>query len=434
MPGTVEPADAGPRRILFLQGPLSPLYRMIGDQCRAAGHKVFRINFCVGDWLHWHGGGCSSFKGAVAQWPDFVGRFLDDHAITDIVLHGDQRIYHRLAVKEAQRRGIRIAATELGYLRPGWMTLERGGLSTLSHFPILPEQIRGIAAKAGPIDLAPNYPASLYLQTIPDVIYNLSNVVAWPLYPNYQRHTLYPPVAEYLRGAVRLAGEKGRTKRAGRKFAELAKAGHPYFILPLQLEGDFQLRRHSPFKSFAEVIELVMKSFSTAAPSEARLVIKTHPLDVGFENWPVVIDRLGRTLGIADRLVFLDGGGLGALFDHASGMVTLNSTAGLEALLADCPVKCLVPAHYDISGLTHDGSLESFWQDPVHPDADLLRAYVTAIAATIQVRGSIHNRAGVAIAAGNIACRILENRLNEPGGYVDVPPRLARARALGVPL
>ncbi|WP_208999985.1 capsule biosynthesis protein [Roseibium hamelinense] len=370
----------------------------------------------------------------MSDWPDFIQRFLDDKKITDLVLHGDQRIYHRAAVSAARERGVYVAVSELGYLRPGWMTLERDGLSTLSHFPKDPERIRKIAESVAPIDLGPQFPASFYLQTVPDVIYNLTNVFLKFLYPHYERHTIYPPVLEYLRGAWRLLDEKRRNRIAHDKIRALKASKQPFFVLPLQLEGDFQLRRHSPYESFSDVLEVILSSFAKEAPSDAVLAIKTHPLDVGFENWPAEIDRLARDSGLQGRIVFLDGGGLGPLFEGAAGLVTLNSTAGLEALQAGCPVKTLVPAHYDVEGLTHSGTLASFWNAPAKPDGDLLAAYVMAIAGTIQVRGSIHNQEGGPVAARNIAERLLERRLNEPGGFEAEPPRLAAARALGVPL
>lgn len=442
MPGAAErageaggvPGSLAARKVLFLQGPLSPLFRLIGTQLRAQGLEVFRINFCAGDWLHWHGKGCSSFRGTPERWPRVIDDFLAHHAITDLVVHGDQRLYHRIAIDAARRRGIQVAVTELGALRPGWMTLERNGLSTVSHFPDDPEAIRAIARAAGPVDLSPRYPSSFWLQTGPDVIYNLANVVLRPLYPRYRQHTIYPPVIEYLRGAIRLAGAGKRDASAERQLDRLQSAGTPYFVLPLQLEGDFQLRRHSPYRSFAAVLETVFRSFAEAAPAETHLVLKSHPLDVGFEDWPGVSSRLAADLGLGERVHFLDGGGLARPFEKASGLVTLNSTAGLEALQAGVPVKTLVPAHYDIAGLTHQGSLAEFWQAPGRPDQDLLSNYVAALAASTQVRGSIHNEEGVAVAARNIAERIASRDLNPLGAFVDPPPRLARARALGVPL
>jgi len=434
MPGANEPQEGARRRVLFLQGPLSPLFRLTGKRISEAGHDVFRINLCAGDWLHWHGPECTSYRGRSTDWPEFIGRFLAENRITDLVLHGDQRIYHRAAIQCALQLDIRIAVTELGYLRPGWMTLEKNGLSTLSHFPDDPARIRRIAEEVGDVDFTPMFPGSIYLQTVPDVIYNLANVLLKPLYPHYERHTIYHPVPEYLRGAIRLLGEKRRAWAADTVLAGLAAEDRPIFLLPLQLEGDFQLRRHSPFGSFAEVIERVLASFARSAPADACLVLKSHPLDVGYENWPKVIGEAAQRHGVEGRVHFLDGGNLGAMFKHAGGMVTLNSTAGLEALQAGLPVKTLVPAHYDIAGLTSQAPLHAFWTRPEKPDPELLEAFLRAIAGTIQVRGSIHNREGVPVAADNIARRILDRRLNEPGAFVDPPPRLERARALGVPL
>ncbi len=62
-------AQAAPGIFLFLQGPLSPLYRRIGARLAKAGHRVTRVNFCVGDWLHWHGRECRFWRGTVADWP-----------------------------------------------------------------------------------------------------------------------------------------------------------------------------------------------------------------------------------------------------------------------------------------------------------------------------------------------------------------------------
>lgn len=434
MSGAVERNDGSPRRVLFLQGPLAPLYRLIGDRIRAAGHEVMRINLCAGDWVQWHGQGCEAYRGTQQDWRPFIGAFLKDRDVTDLVLHGDQRFYHRVAIECARPLGIQIAVTELGVLRPGWMTLERNGLSTLSHFPSDPEQIRRISAAAGEVDLTPRFPGARFRQIVPDVAYNLLNVACAPFYPHYRRHTIYHPVPEYIRGAMRMIGEGKRNAAANARLRELAGAEHPRFLLPLQLEGDFQLRRHSPYSSFAEVIDLVLASFAAAAPADAQLLLKSHPLDVGFENWPEVMRAAAERHGLTGRVHYLDGGDLAAILKTVRGVVTLNSTVGVEALQAGVPVKSLVPAHYDIDGLTHGGNLETFWNSPQEPDRELLDHYIKAVAATIQVRGSIYNREGLPVAANNMADRILERRLNEPGGFVDPPPRLARAREFGVPL
>lgn len=422
------------RHVLFLQGPLSPLYRRIGAHLRAEGVKVSRINLCAGDCLHWPGPGARSYRGHPEDWPEFIDEFMRTRRVTDLVCHGDQRLYHRPAIDAAYSREIRVYVSEMGLLRSGWMTFERNGLSTLSCFPDDPQAIRAIAARVGNIDLEAGFEKSTWLEIGPDVIYNLLNVFAWVLHPWYERHTIYHPVPEYLRGGLRLLRKKARDAEAAERIAELRPRRTPLFLLPLQLEGDFQLRAHSPYKSFAEVIDRVLASFAAHAPERAQLLIKSHPLDAGFENWPQKVEDLARRRGLVGRVVFLDGGRLSDLWPKLRGVVTLNSTAGLEALQAGVPVKTLVPAHFDIAGLTHSDTLDSFWTAPVAPDQALLADYLKAIAATIQVRGSIHNREGVEEAARNMAARILADSVNEPGACVLPPPRLARARALGVAL
>jgi capsular polysaccharide export protein len=422
------------RRVLFLQGPLSPFFRLAGKLLEDRGLEVFRINFCAGDWLHWHGNECTSFKGKVSDWSSFIEGFLSNNKITDLVLHGDQRIYHRIAIEKARQHDVQIAVTELGALRPGWMTLEKNGLSTLSHFPCDPEEILEVAKGAGEVDLTPFFPSSFWLQTGPDIAYNFTNVFLKPLFPNYERHTIYPPIEEYLRGAIRLLSEKKRKIESERVIRNLQDAKRSYFLMPLQLEGDFQLRRHSPFESFADVLDKVFCSFAREAPGEAHLVLKSHPLDVGFEDWPSVSSSLVSKYGLKERVNFLDGGGLAKPFEAATGLITVNSTAGLEAIRVGVPVKTLVPAHYDIAGLTHQGDLDSFWNQPVKPNPETLEIYIRALAAATQIRGSIHNRDGVKVAAINLANRIENRELNSFGAFVDPPPRLEAARKLGVPL
>ena len=135
-----------------------------------------------------------------------------------------------------------------------------------------------------------------------------------------------------------------------------------------------------------------------------------------------------------DRVTFLGGGAFTELLARARGVVTANSAAGLEALIAGVPVKALASPIFDVVGITDQNDLDGFWAAPRPSDPELMEAFVRAIAATIQERGSIHNVRGLEPAVESMSRRILEDRLSAPDAFVDPPPRLARARALGVPL
>ena len=422
------------RVILILQGPLSWLYRKIGDELTRAGCRVIKINFCVGDRLFWATSGGIAYRGRPAHWRAFVANLMDREAVTDILVHGDRRFYHLQAVEEAKQRGIYIAATELGILRSGWLTLERNGVSTLSHFPCEKEQVLKIAHSYSEIDFAPRFPGSFKNEAVPNVLYHLSNTFFWFFYPHYRRHTVTHPFLDYGAWLLRLAGAKKRKRIAEDRMSSLFASGADFFVYPLQLEGDYQLRHHSPFQSGREALGQVMKSFAAHAAATAKLVVKTHPLDNGLDRWERTVADLAERCGLKGRVVFLDGVGLKPLLERTKGLVTVNSTSGFEALQMECPVKALVPAHFDMEGLTHQGALKTFWQAPTRPDAELVLAYQHAIAATIQVRGSITHKEGSSVGAHHIAARLLKRSLNEPGGYIEPPPRLERARELGCPL
>ena len=124
-----------PRRILFLQGLASAFFRRLGAALTARGHHVTRVNFNGGDKLFWRLPGAIDFRGTLAEWPAALGELLEQRRITDIVLFGDCRPLHRVAIKLAAHRGIPVHVFEEGYLRPSWITHELGGVNAYSSLP-----------------------------------------------------------------------------------------------------------------------------------------------------------------------------------------------------------------------------------------------------------------------------------------------------------
>lgn len=420
------------RHFLFLQGPLSPLYRRIGRALSDAGHRVSRINFCPGDWLHWHGPQTQAYRGRFEDWPDWIAHRLEREGVTDLVLHGDTRPYHREAVGAARRRDVAVHVTELGLIRPGFMTLERDGLGVFSRFPVDPDAIARLSARAGAVDIAPRYPGSFALEAWQDVSYHLPNAaLGWLSFPHYRRHTPIPPVLDYALWLRRFAGAPARRRKADARQAALLSGQGALFLLPLQMEGDYQIVAQSPFASMDEALEVVMRSFARHAPADARLAVKAHPLDNGRTDWDGRVAEHARAFALGERAVFVDGGDLSALLSRASGVVTVNSTVGLDALRAGVPVKTLVPAIYDTPGLTHQQDLATFWSAPGRPEAARVDGFVRAIVSCTQVRGTIHNRAGLQDAVEGMTASLLA-REPMPPELAGPPPRLERARALGV--
>lgn len=400
---------------LFLQGEPTSFYKRVGYGLSALGCKVTRINFCAGDLLFWHGPNALNYCGTLLDWPDFLASFLESNNVTDLFLCGEQRRYHKVAIEIAQERGIRVVVTDLGYLRPDWITLERDGMNGSSHFPKDPERIMELAKYLPEIDMAPHYKSNLFKIEVLYLLFELANFFLFSLFPHYQRtdnrkHLLL----NYLSGFKKFLLRKSNNSRAMKRLHSLRENGEPYFVFPLQLEYDYSIVSYSPFSGLEEPIRLVIKSFAQNAYPTTRLVFKTHPLDTGIKDWERLIFQWASEEGASDRIDFFDGGNLDDMISGAQGVITVNSTAGIRALQLGCPVMILGDAIYDIDGMTDQGALDHYWKRPQKPDRELVDAFIKLMAHTILVRGVFFNEPGMSAAVNETVRRLHQNKVGVP--------------------
>ncbi|MCB9958085.1 MAG: capsular biosynthesis protein [Rhodospirillaceae bacterium] len=402
------------RSFLFLQGPPALFFWRLGKVLEGEGHRVTRINLCIGDHLSWPRLGARNYRGSAARWPDYLARVLAERGVTDVLMSGEQRPLHKAALPVIKAHGANVVVTDFGYLRPDWITLERDGMSGLSRFPRDPEAIRALAARVGPPDLDLRFRDSLPKMALWEITTDVLNWFYWVFFPHYRSHLLVNPARLYLSGVWRDRSRARRNRAARTDLAVLKKSRRPYFVFPLQMEVDFQIRAYSPYRGLKEAIVEVLDSFARAAPPEVCLAVKTHPFDQGVTPWDRVVKALAAERGLGDRVVMLDGGTLKALLARTRGIVTINSTFGIWAIRERRPVHVLGTAVYDVPGLTHQGDLDSFWQAPPPPDRDLADAWVRAAAGTIQVRGTYYSRDGLEHAVRESAYRLIHGLVGEP--------------------
>jgi capsular polysaccharide export protein len=316
-------------------------------------------------------------------------------------LFGDTRAVHLPAIRLARQRNVRVHVFEEGYLRPYWVTVERDGVNAHSPLPRDPAwylEARQALKPAPAVVEERNNPTTRALQ---DMVYHLSNAAAPLLYPRYQTHRPRHPAREYAGWAWRLPQLPLRRRSEEKALHEILAGPAPVFFFPLQLTGDSQITKHSAFSGIAEAMETVIKSFARHAPRDARLIIKNHPLDTGLDRHAVTARRLARQYDVEQRVCFFETGHLPTIADRAHGTVVVNSTVGLAALGHECPVKTLASPIYDLPGLTFQGSLDEFWQNPAAPDRNLYRAFREVLLATTQVNGNFFTERGIALAVQN---------------------------------
>lgn len=400
------------RSFLFLQTIASPFFRRLGAALRRDGHAVGKVNYCQGDWLYWRGHDVVEFRGVADELPDFYAGLCDMRRPTDIVMFGDCRPIHAPAIDIARRRGMRLWVFEEGYLRPGWITLEQDGVNANSPLMRSADYFRALGPQLPPAPSPVPVGAALGRRVAFDIAYNVANSVPPYRYPGYVTHRPYPIWREYRTWLGRLARMPLEARRARRMTERLLRDSPPYYLFPLQLDSDFQIRVHSPFQGVAAAIGAVIMSFALHAPGEARLVIKNHPLDNGMIGYRELITECARAHGIGARVDFLDGGDLDLLMELALGVVVVNSTVGLAALQRRLPVVALGKALYDLDGLTDQRGLDRFWQDACPPDSDLLEAFTRVLVHHAQINGNYYSQEGIAIGVQNATNRLTsESRL-----------------------
>jgi capsular polysaccharide export protein len=380
------------RAFVLLQGPPGPLFRSLGQCLTEQGYPVYRINLSGGDQYDWPDAS-HEFRGRYSDWPVFFDKFLREHRITDLILFGDCRPHHVSARGMASLRGVRTHVLEEGYLRPDWMTFEPEGVNARSTLSRDKDWFLKEARRLPPEPELPPITAA-FRRRARDSYWHYHHVLNGRFrYPHYRSH----------RSSILLEGfgwlwkfrrEPIRERQAQQVLSTLQ--GRSYFLLPLQLSADYQIRAHSPFPDMQSAAKYVFESFAAHAFPDNHLLVKGHPMDSSFFNWRRFVKREGRRLGIESRLHYLDGGNLDAMVGASRGLVCVNSTSATLALARSVPVCTLGDAIYDIAGLTHQNHLDDFWTEPTPPEPGVYEAFRRVLVHRCLVRGGLASESAVA--------------------------------------
>ena len=418
------------RNILLLQGLMGPLFRRIGEALQHQGYGVYKVNFNGGDRLFWRMRNGIDYRGALADWPSTLSQLIEQHRITDVILFGDCRPVHMAAIQVCKDLQVSVHVFEEGYIRPGWVTLELGGVNGHSSLPSDPEWYLREAAALPPTPAPHSAPASFRRRAMEGLLYNAADVLTRWRYPHWQNHRPWHPVVEGIGWARRLLQRGAAAKRSDALIAALEASGAPYMLFPLQLDSDAQIRLHSPFAGVSDALRPVVESFARHAPRELRLVVKEHPLDNGVRDWRQETIDLAARNGVADRVGYLESGNLGPIAEKGQGMVTINSTSGTLALAHGVPVIALGQAVYDIAGITFQGGLDAFWASPGRPDADLYAAFCRVLINRCLVPGGFFSEDGLARVTDGVIARFESVGLRAPVPQGDRKARMASSDRL----
>lgn len=387
------------RTFLILQGPPSAFYRRLAHKIESQGARTIKVNFNSSDWLYSLGMNTVNFRGSSTIWPGWVRDFARLHDVTDLIVYGDCREYHKLAISMLKPMGVVVHVLEEGYVRPSWITYERNGVNGHSRIADMAlEDIDAEKVQASDVEPAQQTAGTMWSYVFSGMFYYATAYWTRPFFPFYRNHRPQGTLEEAWMWLKRLPYLPKTHRNARARGAKIARGRKPYFLVLLQLAGDFQMRDHSGFQSISEFIELCIRSFSSSARPTEQLVFKSHPLDSNAPYLRKEINVIARRYGLEDRCELIDGGKLAYLTDHARGVVSINSTACQVSIRRGVPTKVLGRAIYNHRPLAAGGSLEDFFFDPEKPNVDAYKLFHQFLMLTVLINGNFYSREGIELA------------------------------------
>lgn len=374
--------------ILLLQGPIGPFFKNVAKWLVKSGCKVYKINFNGGD-EYFYSLNSVPFCDPIEKFPQFLENYIQRHNIDAIVVFGDCRSYHKIAKSIVNsNHNLSFWVFEEGYLRPHYITFEKNGVNGFSLIPKDHEFYESI--QIIPIDEKKGA-SHFYSMGYYAVTYYIWMFLKRYKYPNYLHHrktslTFYA-YHWFIASIRKLQSKLKQTAIINNIKNDDFK---PFYVFPLQCNQDFQIQIHSNYHSMESYIFRVIRSFSLFADAKSYLLIKHHPMDEGFNNYSQLIKKLSIRYGVRGRVIYIHGVPMPILLRKAIGLITVNSTCGLSALIHGLPVVALGNAHYDINGLTFQKGLDRFWKEGQKPDHELFERYHSYLCNKSQIKGSVY--------------------------------------------
>ncbi len=380
------------RCFLFLQGPHGPFFSSLGKMLRVAGARTYRIGFNAADRQFWRGPEYIAYRDTSENFAEALADHIAEKGITDIVLYGSSRPVHRIALDVARELKVTPHVFEEGYLRPYWVTYERGGANAASpatEFSL--EQMATALANGAPaLHEAPDRWGDMRAHMFWGAAYHARLLAGNKGYPGFKPHRTPHYWAEFRLHLNKLLTAPGRTLLRGASTLRVRHGGFPYHLVLLQLAHDANFLDHGPFPDQAAFLNVVFRGFSEGAPKHHHLVLKAHPLEDGREPLRPLIRQLTREYALESRVHFLTGGKLARLLDTARTALTVNSTSAEQALWRALPLRAFGNAVYKRPEFVSDQPVSDFFANPNSPDLEAYLVYRSFLLATSQVPGGFY--------------------------------------------
>lgn len=385
---------AGSKSCLLLQGPVGPLFDRLALWLESSGTTVNRVVLQGGDLADTQRTDAICFAGLLSQWSEFLRERLLELCVDHIALFGQTRAHHRYAIDVAKSLGIQVVVFEEGYFRPGFVTMELNGVnafsSTMDRYKWIPNDFNVVATDSASFSFtrgiqpaqSDHHYKKMVLSAISHYFAMYRYQADFPDYCHHRETRLGWYTTYWIRSWVKKYWNDSEDRAVQKR---LISGSEQYFFVPLQCDDDSQIVVHSPFGNVAEFIGVVLKSFAKHCPPDASIMFKLHPNSRGGKGYRDLIMELALQFQVKERIYYITEGDAPILAEHSNGVVTVNSTVGIQALERGTPVIALGEAVFKRHGVAFMGELDSFWTSATRMEQDDVQMFLAELKNLTQV-------------------------------------------------
>ena len=376
------------QHVLLLQGKMGTFFHRYADFLMQCGIHVSKINFKAGDAFFYRHSQAYNYQGSLNDFSPWLTQLIKEKQIDAVVCFGDCRPHHEIASQVCDALDVSFFVFEEGYLRPDYITLQEHGINGYSQLDMSNiQQLK--TANDRPLYTNNRF----YRLSMAAIIYYVicrAYRQHYPYYQHYRGMSAWQEAGAWLKAPVRKLKNYLPDKLLQKELVQ--RYDKQYFLVSLQVHNDSQITHHSPYDDVTDFIAEVIQSFAHCADVQQRLVFKHHPLDRGHRDYTQFIKQMALLHGVEERVVYGCDMHLPTLVKHSIGMVTINSTTGLQSIYHRKPTKVMGRAIYNIKQLADPKPLDEFWQNPQPPNYEFYGKFREYLIEQTQLNGSFYGR------------------------------------------
>lgn len=375
------------QRILLIQGKMGNFFSRFSSFLQKQGITVSKIHLNAGDaFFYRHRQHVFAYQNTLEKFDSFLIDVIERQQIQAVVCFGDCRPHHMIASVVCKQLNIGFFVFEEGYLRPDYITFQQDGINGNSQLD-LTNISKNLKSHQKPLRTYNRF-WRLCISAIIYYIIIYFNQKKFPHYQHYRGMDNWQELLTWLKAPLLKIKYYFREKMVERHCTTWLS--QRYFLVSLQVYNDSQITFHSDYADNIVFIEEILGSFAKFADKSHHLVFKHHPLDIAHRDYTDLIKQLSQNLGIFDRVHYCCDTHLPTLIKHSLGMVTINSTTGLQSIFHGKPTKVMGRAIYNVKKLTVQDSLDDFWQNPIVPNREFYWQFRSYLIEQTQLNGSFY--------------------------------------------